>query len=56
MTGSVNTSAESVSGCGNIGRVAAATEASEAENWDNVPKQATHFVPRMPADGGSDQT
>lgn len=25
------------------------------ESWDNVPKQATHFVPRVPADGGRDQ-
>lgn len=46
---------ESVPGCGSKRRVAAATEAPETESWDNVPKQATHFVHPLPAGGGSDE-
>jgi hypothetical protein len=46
---------ESVPDCGSKRRVTAAVEVPDIESWDNGPKQATHFVRRLPACGGSDQ-
>ena len=46
---------QSVPGCGSKRPATAAAETSGVESWDNVPKEAPHFVRRLPPSGGTRQ-